>query len=85
MMAPAAGELLIEDWLTQRLPTDTSVELTDSDLSNEGFPWFSGQEIEVAGAPVRALRMNFVGELGWELHHPIEHQAALYDSPDRCG
>ena len=104
MMAPAAGELLIEDWLTQRLPTDTSVELTnitrqygtlvlagpdarkvlakltDSDLSNEGFPWFTGQEIEVAGAPVRALRMNFVGELGWELHHPIEHQAALYDA-----
>ncbi|MCV6611757.1 MAG: FAD-dependent oxidoreductase [Amphritea sp.] len=55
-------------------------QLTDSDLSNAGFPWFTGQEIEVAGAPVRALRMNFVGELGWELHHPIEYQVELYDA-----
>jgi len=104
MMAPAAGELLIDDWLAQRLPTDGSVvlknitpeygslvlagpkarkvlsTLTDTDLSNAAFPWFSGQEITVAGVPVRALRMNFVGELGWELHHPIEHQLALYDA-----
>ncbi|WP_288441618.1 FAD-dependent oxidoreductase [uncultured Pseudomonas sp.] len=53
-------------------------QLTDTDLSNEAFPWFTGQEIEVSGVPVRALRMNFVGELGWELHHPIDRQIELY-------
>mgnify|MGYP000002592312 CR=1 FL=1 len=60
-------------------------QITDADLSNEGFPWFTGQEITVAGAPVRALRMNFVGELGWELHHPIEHQLAIYDALMEAG
>jgi len=60
-------------------------QLTDSDLSNAGFPWFTGQEIEVAGVPLRALRMNFVGELGWELHHPIEYQAELYDALMEAG
>ncbi len=109
LMAPAAAELLVEDWLTRRLPADGSValknitrdygtlvlagpharkvlaKLTRADLSNEAFPWFSGQEIEVAGVPVRALRMNFVGELGWELHHPIEHQLALYDALMEAG
>lgn len=55
-------------------------QLTDADLSNAAFPWFTGQEIQVAGVPVRALRMNFVGELGWELHHPIERQVELYEA-----
>lgn len=60
-------------------------QLTSADLSNEGFPWFTGQEIDVAGVPLRALRMNFVGELGWELHHPIEHQIELYDALMEAG
>ncbi len=109
MMAPAVGELLIEDWLRIRLPADGSVtlknttaawgtlvlagpqarkvltQLTDTSLNNTDFPWFTGQEISVAGVPVRALRMNFVGELGWELHHPIEHQVALYDALMEAG
>ncbi len=59
--------------------------LTHADVSNEAFPWFTGQEIEVAGVPVRALRMNFVGELGWELHHPIECQAELYKALVEAG
>ena len=104
MMAPAAAELMIEDWLRVRLPQDNSVTLTnitstygtlvltgpdarkvlskitDTDLSNANFPWFTGQEIKIAGIDVRALRMSFVGELGWELHHPIEGQKALYDA-----
>ena len=51
--------------------------LTDADLSNAAFPWLSTREITVGLAPVRALRVNFVGELGWELHHPIEYQNHL--------
>ena len=52
--------------------------LTHADLSNAGFRWLTAQEIDVAGVPVRAMRVNYVGELGWELHAPCEHMAALY-------
>jgi dimethylglycine dehydrogenase len=54
--------------------------LTDADLSNEQFRWLSAREIDVAGHPVRALRVSYVGELGWELHPPIASMAALYDA-----
>jgi dimethylglycine dehydrogenase len=54
-------------------------KLTDADLSNEAFPWLSGKEISVGNCTAHALRVNFVGELGWEFHHPIEQQIALFD------
>jgi dimethylglycine dehydrogenase len=54
-------------------------KLTDADLSNEAFPWLSGKEISVGPCSAHALRVNFVGELGWEFHHPIEQQVALFD------
>lgn len=53
--------------------------LTDSDLSNAGFPWLTGRRICIGNADVLALRVNFVGELGWELHHTIETQLPLFD------
>lgn len=58
---------------------DVLAKLTRTDLSNEAFPWLSGQTISVGTATADALRVNFVGELGWELHHPIEQQGALFD------
>ncbi len=54
-------------------------KLTDADLSNEAFPWLSGRRINVGRADAHALRVNFVGELGWELHHPIEQQNRIFD------
>ena len=54
-------------------------KLTDADLSNAAFPWLTGKRISVGAAETRALRVNFVGELGWELHHPIETQNYLFD------
>lgn len=54
-------------------------KLTDADLSNEAFPWLSGREISVGPCSAHALRVNFVGELGWEFHHPVEQQIALFD------
>jgi len=108
MMSPAL-EILIDDWLFSRLPSDGSVTLTnttkdwgcllitgpkarkalrkitDASLSNADFPWFTGQEIDIAGIPTRTLRMSFIGELGWELHHPIEHQQKLYDALHEAG
>jgi dimethylglycine dehydrogenase len=53
--------------------------LTRTDLSNEAFPWLTGKPISVGHVGVDALRVNFVGELGWELHHPLETQNALFD------
>lgn len=54
-------------------------KLTTTDLSNEAFPWLSGQSISVGYTSCHALRVNFVGELGFEFHHPIEQQVALFD------
>jgi dimethylglycine dehydrogenase len=48
-------------------------------LSNRRFPWLSGRRIELMMAPVNALRVAYTGELGWELHHPIEMQNYLFD------
>jgi heterotetrameric sarcosine oxidase gamma subunit len=49
--------------------------LTPADLSNEGFPFFSARQFQVASAPALALRASFVGELGWELYVPSEFAA----------
>jgi dimethylglycine dehydrogenase len=59
---------------------DVLVKLSNEDLSNASFPWLRGREIDVAGIPVRALRISYVGELGWELHHPIARMETLYDA-----
>ncbi|NNE23054.1 MAG: GcvT family protein, partial [Rhizobiales bacterium] len=58
---------------------DILQKLTDTDLSNDNFKWLSGKFISVGIAQAHALRMNFVGELGWELHHPIEMQNTIFD------
>ncbi|NIS89657.1 MAG: aminomethyltransferase, partial [Woeseiaceae bacterium] len=55
-------------------------KLTDASLANDSFPWLSGREITVAGVPLRALRVSYAGELGWELHAPIDDMEALYDA-----
>jgi dimethylglycine dehydrogenase len=51
----------------------------DTALSNRRFPWLSARDIELGMVPVRAVRVAYTGELGWELHHPIEMQAHLWD------
>jgi len=60
-------------------------KVSDADLSNQAFPWLTGQEINVGLARTRALRINFVGELGWELHHPIEYQNHIFDTLVEAG
>jgi glycine cleavage system aminomethyltransferase T len=52
--------------------------LTPADLGNAAFPFMTAQEFTVADVPVRALRVTFVGELGWELYAPSEYGAALW-------
>ena len=59
---------------------DLLFKITSADLSNEQFPWLTGKEIELAGVMLRALRINYVGELGWELHVPVDQLEKVYDS-----
>ncbi len=55
------------------------------DFSNENFKWLSAKNIDVGYAPVNAMRVNFVGELGWELHHSIEYQNHIFDKLMEAG
>jgi heterotetrameric sarcosine oxidase gamma subunit len=54
--------------------------LTSTDLSNDGFPFFTSKEIQVRDAPALAIRASFVGELGWELYVPSEYAVHVYDA-----
>ena len=51
----------------------------DTVLSNRRFPWLSARRIELGMCTVNAIRVAYTGELGWELHHPIEMQRYLWD------
>ena len=53
--------------------------LTPTDLSNAAFPWLSTRPMEIAYTKAVALRVNYMGELGWELHIPVEHLLSVYD------
>ncbi len=59
--------------------------VTDADLSNEAFPWLSARNIAVGGAAANAMRVNYVGELGWELHHPMDAQNPIFDALFEAG
>ena len=55
-------------------------QITDAELGNEAFPYLTAREISVGGIPCRALRVTYVGELGWELYCPTEYGLALWDT-----
>ncbi len=65
LMGPKAREVL--------------ARVTTADVSNAAFPFGTVREIAIAGAPVRALRITYVGELGWELHIPTECALLVYE------
>ena len=71
LMGPKAREIL--------------AEVTRADVSNVAFPFGTVQTIGIAGAPVRALRVTYVGELGWELHCPVECAANVYAALHAAG
>jgi len=82
------------EWIRRHLPDDGSVQVQDvtsawacfgiwgprapQSLSDEDFPYLSVREITVGDVPVRALRVTFVGELGWELYCPTEFGLTLW-------
>jgi glycine cleavage system T protein len=59
---------------------DVLAAVTDADVSNAGFPFGHVREIAIAGHVVRALRVTYVGELGWELHVPIDAIGTVFDA-----
>jgi len=60
-------------------------KISKTDFSNDKFKWLSAQNINIGLAPCNAMRVNFVGELGWELHHPIEYQNHIFDKLMEAG
>lgn len=57
---------------------DVLGQVTQADLSNAGFPWLTAQYIETVSGRCLAMRVNYVGELGWELHAPVAQLPSLY-------
>ncbi|MGB7321197.1 MAG: FAD-dependent oxidoreductase, partial [Albidovulum sp.] len=78
-----------EDWGVLSLmgpkARDVLARLTDADVSNAGFPFGHVRTLRVAGAEVRALRITYVGELGWELHVPLAATGAVFDALMEAG
>ncbi len=58
---------------------DLMNKVSKDDFSNENFKWLSSKKVDIGYAPCTAVRVNFVGELGWELHHPIDYQNHIFD------
>jgi glycine cleavage system aminomethyltransferase T len=56
-----------------------------ADVSNDGFPYMTGRELEIAEAPVFAQRISYVGELGWELYGPFDMGARVWDAVWEAG
>ena len=88
----AFGRIEVEDWTTRigvfalagPKSRDVLAEvIRDADpetaLSNKRFPWLSAKKIELGMCPLTAVRVAYTGELGWELHHPMEMQTYLWD------
>jgi dimethylglycine dehydrogenase len=60
--------------------------LVDGDISNAAFPWMTAQTHTVGlASDVRMMRVNYEGELGWELYHPIGYNLHLYEAITREG
>ncbi len=55
------------------------------DVSNSNFRWLTGKDTTIGLAPARLMRVNFVGELGWEIHHGLEYQNHIFDALVEAG
>jgi len=85
--APTDGSVEVRDLTSARAclgiwgPAAREIlgSLTDDDLSNDAFPYMTAGQISVGSVPVLALRVTYVGELGWELYCPTEFGLALWD------
>ena len=87
-LLPGDGSVRIDRVTTQRgvlvlagpRSREVLAKVADIDVSNEAFPWLTARRLSIRSAGLIAMRVNFVGELGYELHHPIEMQNAIFDA-----
>ncbi|MDC0043288.1 FAD-dependent oxidoreductase [Candidatus Pelagibacter sp.] len=75
------GVLVVSGPKARELMTRVSKD----DFSNANFKWLSAKNVNIGNAPVNAMRVNFVGELGWELHHSMEYQNHIFDKLMEAG
>ena len=64
---------------------DILEQVTRDDVTNEGFKFGTVHTIGIAGCPVQALRVTYLGELGWELHLPVEYAQTVYGALMQAG
>jgi len=84
---PADGSVAVADVTSARATInlagprarDILAAVADADVSNAAFPYMTAKEIRIGFAPVLALRVTYVGELGWELHMPVEYAQHVYE------
>jgi dimethylglycine dehydrogenase len=92
-LAPEDGSVRLDKVTTQRGvlvlagPRARAVlaKIAGADVSNKAFPWLTARRLSIRAAALLALRVNFVGELGYELHHPIETQNYVFDALMEAG
>jgi dimethylglycine dehydrogenase len=92
-LLPADNSVRIDKVTTQRgvlvlagpRSREVLAKVVDVDVSNKAFPWLTARRLSIKAAGVIAMRVNFVGELGYELHHPIEMQNAIFDALMEAG
>src|SRR5271156_1034729 len=87
-LLPADNSVRIDKMTTQRgvlvlagpRSREVLAKVADIDVSNEAFPWLTARRLSIKAASFIAMRVNFVGELGYELHHSIEMQNYIFDA-----
>ena len=71
--------------LSGPLSRDVLQLASDEDVSNDAFPFMTMKKLHIGYAPIIALRLSYIGELGWELYHPIETQGSVYEIISKVG
>jgi dimethylglycine dehydrogenase len=92
-LLPADSSVRLDKVTTQRgvlvlagpRSREVLANVADIDVSNKAFPWLTARRLSIKAASLIAMRVNFVGELGYEFHHPIEMQNAIFDALMEAG
>jgi len=91
--APNDGSVIVQDMTSARavinlcgpLARRVLEQVVEEDVGNAAFPFASARAITIGAAPVLAIRIGYVGELGWELHLPTEYAEHVYETLRRAG
>ncbi len=90
---PTDGSVTVQDLTSARATINLAGPLSrqilenvaDGDVSNTAFPYMTARELRIGYAPVMAMRVTYLGELGWELHLPTEYASHVYELLQAAG